>query len=130
MIVRECCLEVLTRFCSSCILRQSSTLIVYLYFSSTLAFMFFRHAKEHDRTTTKRIQDNRLRVKSAVEYSIEISSYRNDNLSSASFTAITRVARHAGDSYSQFLLSFIILVELNHSLNALAEYIKVKILIG
>lgn len=51
-------------------------------------------------------------------------------LSSASFTAITRVARHAGDSYSQFLLSFIILVELNHSLNALAEYIKVKILIG
>ena len=51
------------------------------------------------------------------------------NLSSVSFTAITRVA-HAGDSYSQFLLSFIILVELNHSLNALAEYIKVKILIG
>lgn len=55
---------------------------------------------------------------------------QNDNLSSASFTAITRVARHAGDSYSQFLLSFIILVELNHSLNALTEYIKVKILIG
>ena len=62
MIVKECCLEVITRFCSSNILRQSSTLIVYLYFSSTLAFMFFHAMKEHDRTTTKRIQDNRLRV--------------------------------------------------------------------
>ena len=46
MIVREYCLEVLTRFCSSCILRQSSTLIVYLYFYSTLAFMSFWAQKD------------------------------------------------------------------------------------